>query len=141
MGIDSADTSQQPKGQICMDFYVLPNNPARQSSTVTPPYQMRRVLFVHKIWFCMERRTYTNYLQLNVVHKCKSISREKKEYIRAENPPKNLAKIREMLVLLVHIRRPSTVVGPHSFRESYTMVKFVLVSQGQIFQKNGLSWS
>jgi hypothetical protein len=31
MGIDSADTRQQPNGEICMDkSHLLPNNPARQ---------------------------------------------------------------------------------------------------------------
>ncbi len=31
MGIDSADTRQQPKGEICMDkSHLLSNNPARQ---------------------------------------------------------------------------------------------------------------
>ncbi len=31
MGIDSADTSQAPKGDICMDkSHLLSNNPARQ---------------------------------------------------------------------------------------------------------------
>ncbi len=31
MGIDSADTSQPPKGEICMDkSHLLPNNQARQ---------------------------------------------------------------------------------------------------------------
>ncbi len=30
MGIDSADTSQPPNGEICMDkSHLLPNNPAR----------------------------------------------------------------------------------------------------------------
>ncbi len=31
MGTDSADTNQQPNGEICMDkSHLLPNNPARQ---------------------------------------------------------------------------------------------------------------
>ncbi len=31
MEIDSADTSQPPNGEICMDkSHILPNNPARQ---------------------------------------------------------------------------------------------------------------
>ncbi len=39
MEIDSADTSQPPHGEICMDkSHLLPNNQA-DSSTVTPLYQ------------------------------------------------------------------------------------------------------
>ncbi len=40
MGIDSADTSQSPNGEICMDkSHLLPSNPARQKYRVTPLYQ------------------------------------------------------------------------------------------------------
>jgi hypothetical protein len=36
MGIDGADTSQPPKGEICMDkSHLLPNNPARQQYRYT----------------------------------------------------------------------------------------------------------
>jgi hypothetical protein len=50
MGIDSADTSQPPNGEICKNkSHLLSNNPARQFSTVTPLtplYQQNRQVFV-----------------------------------------------------------------------------------------------
>ena len=38
IGIASADTIQPPKGKICMESTLVPNNLARQYSTVTPLY-------------------------------------------------------------------------------------------------------
>jgi hypothetical protein len=36
VGIDNADTSQPPNGEICMDkSHLLPNNPARQKYRYT----------------------------------------------------------------------------------------------------------